>query len=74
MGAPSSTAVDVKDMLCAQALAVVAQAMERLKEAEAAEVFYNAQDVRRDLLIWAGDRGYPAREAGAGVLRIERRG
>ena len=65
--------VDVRDMLCAQALAVVAQAMEGLKAAEAAEVLYNAEDVRRDLLVWAQDRGYPAREAGVRVLRIERR-
>ncbi len=74
MSATPAVSVDVREMLCAQALAVVAQAMERLKEVAAAEVLYNAEDVRRDLLAWAQDRGYPVREAGAGVLRIERRG
>jgi len=74
MGAPATVRVDVRDMLCAQALAVVAQAMERLQRAQPLEVCYNAEDVRRDLLVWAQDRGYPVREVDGGVLRIERCG
>lgn len=62
--------VDVREMLCAQALAVVAQAMDRLTAGEPLEILYNAEDVRRDLLVWANDRGYIADEAGAGTLRL----
>ncbi|MBI3021281.1 MAG: sulfurtransferase TusA family protein [Candidatus Omnitrophica bacterium] len=65
--------VDVRDMLCAQALAVVAQALDRLTAGEPMEVLYNAADVHRDLLSWAADRGHVATEWGDGRLRIERR-
>ena len=58
MGVPQ--AVDVRDMLCAQALAVVARAMKPLRAGDALEVLYNAQDVKRDLLVWAKARGHPA--------------
>ena len=72
MGAPSSVTVDVRDMVCAQALAVVAQALRRLQAGDAVEVLYNAQDVRRDLLVWAKDRGYPVLQVGEGALAIRR--
>ena len=73
MGAPTAASVDVRDMLCAQALAIVAQAVERLKLGEHLELLYNAEDVKHDLLVWAKDRGHVVHEFGSAVLRIERR-
>lgn len=70
----SQTTVDVRDMLCAQALAVVAQALNRLTAGEPLEVLYNAEDVHRDLLVWAADRGDAAAEMGLGRLQITRLG
>ena len=52
--------LDVRDMLCAQALAVIGRSAESLQAEEALDVVYNTEDVRRDLLIWARDRGYDA--------------
>ena len=57
-------------MLCAQALAIVGQAAESLQAGEVLDVMYNTEDVRRDLLIWARDRGYDSRPASETVLRI----
>ncbi len=70
MGAPSSAAVDVRDMLCAQALAVVAQALEQCRPGTILSVAYNAEDVKRDLLVWARDRGYAVRDVRPDVLQI----
>ncbi len=70
MGA--AQAVDVRDMLCAQALAVVARAMKPLRAGDALEVRYNAQDVKRDLLVWAKARGHPADESGSTTLRFRK--
>ena len=50
--------VDVRDMLCAQALAVVAKAIERFTPGERLDVLTNAEDVRHDLIVWAKSRGY----------------
>ena len=72
MAPPPAIRIDVREMLCAQALAVVARAMERLHGAELADVLYNAQDVRRDLLIWAQDRGYTVEERSDSALRLWR--
>ena len=72
MGGLASHTVDVRDMLCAQALAVVAQAVVRGTASEAFVVRYNTDDVQRDLLAWAQERGYPARVEGIGALRILR--
>jgi hypothetical protein len=65
------TTVDVRDMLCAQALAVVAQAMERTEGA--LEILWNTDDVHRDLLAWVRDRGFRYDDQSAATtLRIER--
>lgn len=64
--------VDVRDMLCAQALAQVARAAAQLPDGGALEIRYNAADVRRDLLAWAADRGHALAEAGDGRLRLTR--
>ena len=65
--------VDVSDMLCAQALALVAQAVTRVKPGDAITVRYNAQDVKQDLLIWSDGLGHRVSEPAAATLRIERR-
>jgi TusA-related sulfurtransferase len=64
--------VDVRDMLCAQALALVARAVARLGDGQALLVAFNTEDVRRDLWLWARDRGHAIEEAGAGRLRMVR--
>lgn len=50
--------VDVRDMLCAQALAQVGTAAQRAAQGAAITVVYNSADVARDLLVWIRDRGY----------------
>ena len=45
--------VDVRDMLCAQALAQAAQAIQGLTRGAILELICNAEDVRRDLVAWA---------------------
>ena len=70
MGAPSTA--DVRDMLCAQALAVVARAAARLAAGETLRVRYNAADVRRDLVLWAQERGYALAEPEPELLQFQR--
>ena len=72
MGAPLSVLVDVSDMLCAQALAVVAQAMSRVDPGVSIDVAVTAEDVQRDLLIWAREQGHDAVLAGPARLRLRR--
>ena len=67
-----SIGVDVRDMLCAQALAKVAQALARLAPGETLDVRYNTPDVKQDLVVWAASHGHPAAAHGAGILRITR--
>ena len=57
------TTVDVRQMLCAQALALVARAAARLQPGHALKVLYDTDDVKRDLLVWAQDMGYPVQSA-----------
>ena len=59
-------------MLCAQALAVVAQAAARLPRGGALEIAYNTDDVERDLRAWARERGWAVAAPGAGMLRVVR--
>ena len=72
MEAVPSALVDVRQMLCAQALAVVAQAMGRIEMGEIVQVLYDTEDVRRDLLAWASDRGHRVDDRRAAMLHIER--
>ena len=58
-------------MVCAQALALVARAVSRLPAGGAIVVRYNAEDVKRDLLVWSATRGHAVREDTA-ALRITR--
>ena len=50
--------VDVRDMLCAQALALVAGAAKRLQPGQALEIRFNRADVEHDLLAWVAERGW----------------
>lgn len=69
----ASFTVDVRDMLCAQALAVVARAMGRLSVGRALEVTHDAEDVRRDVTLWAKERGHTVQAVSARTLWIVRR-
>jgi len=64
--------VDVRDMTCAQALAVVARAISHRANGQRLHVLYNAQDVKRDLMVWAADRGVKMSEAGPDRLQVHR--
>jgi len=57
--------VDVRDMLCAQALAVLARAAEAAPPGVVLQVEATAADVRRDVAAWAAARGWTARAAGS---------
>ena len=49
--------IDVRDMLCAQALAQVSSVMRRVEDGALVEVVCNTIDVRDDLLAWANTQG-----------------
>lgn len=66
----STEFVDVRDMTCAQALAVVARAASRLASGQPLNILYNAQDVKRDLIVWATDRGVKVSEGGPDRLQV----
>ncbi len=53
---------DVRDMLCAQALAHVDRAMRRLAPGAALDVVGNGLDVKADLLAWASGLGHEVAE------------
>ena len=55
--------VDVRDMLCAQALSIVARTIANSKEDGYVEVLCNTEDVRRDIMVWAREQGYPVTES-----------
>ena len=49
--------IDVRDMVCAQAMAILSQAVTPLVAGETVTVLMNAEDVRRDVLAWSQHRG-----------------
>ena len=67
-----SALADVRDMTCAQALAVVARAVARLAAEETLRVRHNTDDVKRDLLAWALDGGHRAQEEPPDLLKLQR--
>ena len=50
--------LDVRDMLCAQALALTDRTMKALPAGGVVAVQCNSQDVVRDVQVWAADRGH----------------
>jgi TusA-related sulfurtransferase len=63
--------VDVEGMLCAQALAVVHEALRPLAAGTPLTVRGAAADVLADLLVWAKDRGYRATPRADGAVLLE---
>ena len=63
---------DVRDMLCAQALAVVAGAIGQVEIGRAIEVLYSTDDVKKDVTVWARAAGHETALLTPGTLRIER--
>ncbi len=61
---------NVRDMTCAQALAVVAKAAEKLTPGEALDVQFNTEDVRSDLIVWALNKQLGVQDAAKEVLRL----
>lgn len=68
----TSPIVDVQDMVCAQALPVVAKAVKELPLGGTAEIRYNTADVQHDLVAWARQVGHITKEPGPGRLYITR--
>ena len=62
---------DVRDMTCAQALAVVAKAAAQLANGQVLDVRYNADDVKRDVLVWARERGHRVQDTSPGLLTLQ---
>ena len=54
--------IDVREMLCAQALAQVSSVMRRVDAGALIDVVCNAEDVREDLLAWADAQGHEVLE------------
>lgn len=54
--AEASVTIDVRDMVCAQALAEVDRAVHRLMIGAALEILCNTPDVVRDLRVWLHER------------------
>jgi TusA-related sulfurtransferase len=72
MAAPTAVTVDVRDMTCAQALAVIAQSMARLTAGQGLDVLHSAEDVKQDVWRWAADRGHRASEPSAWTVHLQR--
>ena len=70
--ASADVTVDVRDMLCAQALALLAQSVDRLPIGRRAAILYTTDDVKLDVIIWARERGFIVSERSPGILRLER--
>ena len=64
--------VDVRDMLCAQALSQIAKAVGALDVGQRVWVRFNAEDVKRDILSWVTARGHKVEDEGAEALWIKR--
>ena len=67
-----SALADVRDMTCAQALAVVAKAMAQLADGAVLSVSANAEDVKRDVLAWARERGHRVGQEAPDTLTLQR--
>ena len=57
-------------MLCAQALAVVAKAAAQMPPGGSLEILYDTDDVKRDVLTWAKDRGCAIQHLDPGRLLL----
>ena len=57
MGLTENT-VDVKDLLCAQALMIVMKAVKEIEPGGTLDITFNSDDVKRDLVTWATELGH----------------
>ncbi len=72
MAPPMSCTVDVREMLCAQALAHVAQAVERLSVGASCKILSNAEDVQRDIITWMQAKGHRIKARAPEYVLVER--
>ena len=56
-GSCPACVVDVRDMVCAQALALVSRAVLKARSGQALEVLMNMDDVYHDLIVWSQQQG-----------------
>ena len=54
----TTQALDVRDLLCAQALMVVMKGMKEIEPGGTLEIIFNSDDVQRDLVTWATELGH----------------
>ena len=72
MGMPTTRLIDVRDMVCAQALARLARAARGIPAGDAVEVLCNADDVNRDARVWALTHGFLVEAREPQRLRLTR--
>ena len=72
MTVSSTTEINVCEMTCAQALAVVAKAADKLAPGEALDVRFSTEDVRSDLITWALNKGLGVQDAAKELLRLSK--
>ena len=58
MPGKTTLALDVKDLLCAQALMVVMKGIKEVESGGTLEITFNSDDVQRDLVTWATELGH----------------
>ena len=54
----TTLALDVRDLLCAQALMVVMKGIKEVEPGGTLEIAFNSDDVKRDLMTWATELGH----------------
>ena len=72
MGMPTTRCIDVRDMVCAQALARLARAARLMSAGDAVDVLWNAEDVNRDARVWALTHGFLVEAREPQRLRLTR--
>lgn len=58
MPGKTTLALDVRDLLCAQALMAVMKGVKEIEPGGTLEIAFNKDDVRRDLVTWATELGH----------------
>ena len=51
-------ALDVRDLLCAQALMAAMKGIKEIEPGGTLEITFNSDDVKRDLVTWATELGH----------------
>ena len=64
--------INVCEMTCTQALAVVAKAADKLAPGETLDVRFSTEDVRSDLITWALHKGLGVQDAAKELLRLSK--